>query len=324
MTETPTKPPSVIEPPPGTPVIPDCVLPTAPLSGARELWAHSLLGKFLIVSLAAHIFAISTVTFTKPLRKALDLHQTMDVVLVNSATKAKPTKAEVLAQAHLDGGGNVDENRQASTHFPKLPEQTPQTQLAAEKKKREDLEKQVQKMLAQQDAIERVAVSQPEPKPELSDVEQPSATRLMNRTLELIQLEAQIKEEFDAYQKRPRKLFIGSRAEEYRFARYIEDWRLKVERIGNLNYPEIARREKIYGSLIMTVSIKSDGSVYDVEIARSSGHRILDAAAVRIVDMAAPYAEFPADIRRDVDVICITRAWSFTRDSALETRYAPR
>ena len=135
-----------------------------------------------------------------------------------------------------------------------------------------------------------------------------------------MRLEAQIAKDMDAYQKRPKRKFVGSRAEEYRFARYVEDWRLKVERIGNLNYPEAARQRKLYGSLIITVSIRADGSVENVKVDKTSDHRILDAAAVHIVEMAAPYAAFPPDVRRDTDILHITRTWTFTKADELVSR----
>jgi protein TonB len=131
--------------------------------------------------------------------------------------------------------------------------------------------------------------------------------------------EAEISKNVDEYNKRPRKKNIGVRADEYRFAQYVEDWRLKVERVGTLNYPEAAKG-KLYGSLVLSVSILADGNVQKIEINRSSGHKVLDDAARRIVQMASPYAAFPADIRRDTDIIEITRTWTFTRSDALETR----
>jgi protein TonB len=142
---------------------------------------------------------------------------------------------------------------------------------------------------------------------------------MAQRTLEVMRLEAQIAKEMDAYQKRPKRKFIGARAEEFRFARYVEDWRLKVERVGNLNYPEAAREQKLYGSLLLTVSIRADGSIEDIELNRSSGHRLLDAAAIHIVEMAAPYSAFPPDIRRDTDVLHITRTWTFTKGDELHS-----
>jgi protein TonB len=141
----------------------------------------------------------------------------------------------------------------------------------------------------------------------------------MQRTLEAMRLEAQIAKDMDAYQKRPKRRFVGARAEEYRFARYVEDWRLKVERVGNLNYPEAARQLKLYGNLLLTVAIRADGSVETVEINRSSGQRVLDAAAIHIVEMAAPFAAFPPDIKRDTDILHITRTWTFTKGDELRS-----
>jgi protein TonB len=135
----------------------------------------------------------------------------------------------------------------------------------------------------------------------------------MNKSVQIARLEAQIDQDMDSYQKRPRRRFLGARTQEYRFARYIEDWRIKVERVGTLNYPQAARDQKIYGSLQLTVSIKADGTVENIEINRSSGQKILDEAALRIVRLGAPYSAFPADISRDTDVLSITRTWTFTR-----------
>jgi protein TonB len=91
---------------------------------------------------------------------------------------------------------------------------------------------------------------------------------------------------------------------------YVEDWRQKVERIGNLNYPEGARG-RIYGSLRVTVSIKSDGSLDDIQVDRPSEHKVLNEAALKIVRLAAPYAAFPPEIRKDTDILVITRTWTF-------------
>jgi protein TonB len=100
---------------------------------------------------------------------------------------------------------------------------------------------------------------------------------------------------------------------------YIEAWRQKVERVGNLNYPAAAKNQKLYGRLQMTVSIKSDGSLEEVKINRSSGHKILDQAAKKIVELSAPFSEFPADIKQDTDILSVTRTWTFTQEDALST-----
>lgn len=112
--------------------------------------------------------------------------------------------------------------------------------------------------------------------------------------------------------------FIGARAAEYRFAQYEEDWRVKVERVGTLNYPAGARG-KLYGNLRMTVYILPDGSVQKVELDRSSGLKLLDDAAFKIVRMATPFAEFPPNIRRDTDILVITRTWFFGQGDKIWT-----
>jgi protein TonB len=132
----------------------------------------------------------------------------------------------------------------------------------------------------------------------------------MNSALALARMEAQIARRIEEYNKRPRKQFVGARAAESRFAQYVEDWRLKIERVGNLNYPDGARG-RIYGSLRLTVSLKPDGSIEDVQIDRPSEFRILNDAALKIVRLAAPFGPFPPEIRKDTDLLVITRTWTF-------------
>ena len=138
-----------------------------------------------------------------------------------------------------------------------------------------------------------------------------SGADLASSAMSIARLEGQIAQQMDAYNKMPRKKFIGARTEELRYAQYIEDWRQKVERIGNLNYPEAARG-KLYGSLVLTLTVRNDGSLSNIELIRSSGYKELDEAAKRIVQMAAPYATFPESIRREYDELVITRTWTFT------------
>jgi periplasmic protein TonB len=272
---------------------------------ANRFLAAAILGSIL---LHATVFAVRfrPFDFNKDRNTA-----SLEVALVNAKSVSKPTKAEILAQAHLDGGGNTDANRRAKTPLPILPRESDNNELAVATQKVDDLEKRSQELLTQLKSTPISAFAQPKPTDAPEQPELPSANELMQRTLETMRLEAQIAKDMDAYQKRPKRRFIGARAEEYRFARYIEDWRLKVERIGNLNYPEAAREQKLYGSLLLTVSIRSNGSIESVQIDRSSGKKVLDSAAVRIVEMGGPYAPFPPDIRRDTDILSINRTWTF-------------
>jgi protein TonB len=260
--------------------------------------------------------AILPVNFIPSLTRKPADNGMLEVVLVNSKSKTKPAKAEVLAQHNLDGGGNTDARKMAKTPFPVLQDQDSRDpELAATTKRMEALEQQTRKLAAQAKLRPLLPPQQTKSdNPERPDL--PTSSELLQRTLDAIKLEAQIAKDQQAYAQRPKKRFVGSRAEEYRFARYVEDWRQKVERIGNLNYPDQARQLKLYGHLVLTVGINSDGTVESVQVDTSSGKKLLDTAAVQIVKMAAPYSAFPADIRRDTDILYITRTWSFARGDA--------
>jgi protein TonB len=180
----------------------------------------------------------------------------------------------------------------------------------------QQLEQETKRLLTQLKSNYSVAQEKTEKKPVANDV---SGEELVQRALEIARLEAEISKSLESYEKLPKRKFIGARTQEYRYAQYVEDWRGKVERIGNMNYPQQARDQKIYGKLTLTVSIRADGSLESVEINRSSGQRILDAAAMRIVKLAAPYAVFPPDIRKETDVLSITRTWTFTSNDQLQS-----
>lgn len=245
--------------------------------------------------------------------------QRMEVVLVNAKTRERPTKADVLAQANLDRGGNVDERRRARSPLPVTEPKNPGRDLSAAQRRVRELEARQQELLAiAREAQARVAQQPTKSAPADQAVTQPSGRDLADLALAAMRLQAQIDKQIDDYQKRPRKKFIGANAAEYRFAQYEEEWRAKVERLGTVNYPAEARG-KLYGNLRLTVTIRPDGSVDSVELDRSSGLKILDAAAFKIVRMAAPYAAFPASIKRDTDLLVITRTWFFSQGDKIWT-----
>jgi protein TonB len=252
-------------------------------------------------------------------RKMADRGPPLEVALVNARSTLKPTKADILAQANLDGGGNTDAERRAKNPLPLPPRNTQSADLALTTQRAQDLERRAQDLMTQLKAGTASVPPKPEPAPAPEKTPAVAVADATQRTLEVMRLEAQIARDMDAYQKLPKRRQVGVRAEEYRFARYVEDWRQKVERVGNLNYPEAARQLKLYGNLILTVSIRADGSVEKVVIERSSGQRVLDAAAIRIVEMAAPYSTFPAEIRRDTEILDITRTWTFARGDELRS-----
>jgi len=283
--------------------------PVAPSN--RRLWLA------ITISLAAHAL-LMTLHFSFPDASKAMREKALDIVLVNAKSARKPTNPQALAQANLDGGGNTDENRRLKTPLPPTHQQLTGSEIERMQRRIREIDAAQQKMLtevktARAVSAARNAAEQPTPVASVSGLDLAESARAMAR------LEGEINKSVDEYNKRPRKKFIGARTEEYRFAQYIEDWRRKVERIGTLNYPEAARG-KLYGSLVLTASINHDGSLNRVDINRSSGYKVLDDAAKRIVQMASPYAPFPPDIRRDTDILEITRTWYFTQGDQVSAK----
>ncbi|MDR2452129.1 MAG: TonB family protein [Candidatus Accumulibacter sp.] len=292
-------------------------------NGDRRLWLA------FAVSLLLHALLLS-LHFAFPEASRKLRNQALDVVLVNARSERRPTEAQVLAQFNLDGGGTSDEDRVASTPLPLSPQERIGNELEQARQRAQALEAEQRRLLMQAVQGEKAAPpvrkeasaspgSAPEPIPAAPENPAPSGQDLASSALAMARLQAKIDRQTNEYNKRPRVKNIGTRAEEYRFAQYIDDWRIKVERIGTLNYPQAARG-KLSGSLILSVRIKSDGNVERVEIDRPSGHQVLDDAARRIVRMAGPFAEFPPSIRREYDVLEITRTWTFTSSNQLQTQ----
>ena len=289
---------------------PSVHLPEAP-SPNRNLWIA------LGISLALHGLLLS-LHFTFPDASRAFQEKALDIILVNSKSARKPTDAQALAQANLDGGGNVEKNRRAKSPLPVSATTQSGDELEQAESRVRAMEERQQRLLAAARSKENAA-----PKTGKEARSEPNASvsgrDLADRALAMARLQGAIEKDIDEYNKRPRTKRIGTRTEEYRFAQYAEDWRLKAEKVGNLNYPEAAKG-KLFGALVLSVIIKSDGSVRSVEITRSSGKKILDDAARRIVMMASPYAAFPPDIRSDGwEQLEIVRTWSFTRGDHLET-----
>ena len=267
----------------------------------------------LVGSIAFHILVIIGLGIKViPMPRWDAPHNVLDVVLVNSKSASRPEKADALAQANLDGGGNTDEKRRASTPFPAIDERDPSRELKAAEQRRRALEAEAQELMTRMKSKSQVTNVEMAPPGAETKADQ-EARDLVQKSLEIARLEAQIRRDYQAYQERPKRKFVGARSQEYRFAQYVDNWRIKIERIGNLNYPAEAKARKIYGRLQLTVAIKADGEIEGVEINRSSGHKILDQAALRIVRLAAPFEPFPANIRQDTDILHITRTWTFTR-----------
>jgi periplasmic protein TonB len=287
---------------------------------APERVANERLSVTLLFAAALHGATILGLTFSDELLKPREFLPSLDVTLVNAASTEKPDRADYLAQANQKGGGNVDEKVRPmaplSGPVPKLEQGLVATPKAPSAPKPSEATPDA--MLTTLSAPDR-ANAKPS---EILRRERPlpPSEQTIERQLEVARLQAEIGANERAYAKRPRRKFISANTREYAFASYMQQWVAKVERIGNLNYPEDARRLSLEGNVVVTVAIRRDGSIDRVEVVQSSGFAVLDDAALRIIDLAAPYQALPANISRDVDILHITRTWQFLPGNVLRHR----
>lgn len=300
------------------------------------------MGLTICLAIITHAIIILGVTFTQE-DIITPRYDTMDIILVQQKDTSPVDDARLLAQANLQGGGETadevtpatplpppfPDNQAAVTAPPPVEAPPPEPVSNAGVETKPDVEtKQAQVSEQIVTESETADASMPVPNKNLPEQQQkqtakktekvqptpklrPTAIELLRNSFKIASLSAQIKLKLEAKSKRPRRKFISASTREYKFAAYMEAWRAKVERVGNINYPDEARKQKLSGSLILDVALNPDGSIHQITIRRSSGHKVLDDAAVRIVNLAAPYAPFPENIRKDTDILHITRTWQF-------------
>jgi len=273
----------------------------------------------LAISLVVHSFVL-LITFTLPdLKASKDVPTSMQVVLVNAKSTQKPKKADALAQANLDGGGNTEADRRAKSNMPVVRDMPVDAQLEIASQRVKELEEQARMMMAQLKATSNMVKSAIDPVEKPVETDALNLPKAPNDKLAIAKLEAQIAKEWEAYQKLPKRKFIGARTELAVYAEYVDEWRQRIERVGTENFPNEAREQSMFGAVLVTVAIRADGTVERVDIERSSGSRVLDRAAKRVVQLASPFKPFPAKIRKETDVLHITRNWVFTRSDLLVT-----
>lgn len=237
----------------------------------------------------------------------------LEVILVNTRSGEAPAQAQAIAQANLQGGGTADQGRATS---PLPPAATIQVGDANEDAHRqiEQLQDTQQQLLAQ---LRRELALLPPPDPR-RDQGSPDERAQEERRRQLIELLAEIEKRINEENARPKKRFIGPSTREEVYALYYDTLRRKVEDRGTRNFPEYQGR-KLYGELVMNVTIDTEGRVIETEVVRPSESKILDRRAVAIVKAAAPFGPFTTAMRRKADQLVITSRFRFTREDGLET-----
>ncbi|MES9969555.1 MAG: energy transducer TonB [Candidatus Thiodiazotropha sp.] len=274
-----------------------------------------ILGVSLFVAACVHAFIILGITF-KPTDKGKPefRQQSLEVMVVRHPTVENESdeKPDFLAQTSQQGGGEEQDDikPQVSEAATALPLPMPELPAPAKPETPQPQQPQLTADLSK--------VKLPAPPPEEAPPPTPTTKQLLNsKELEIARVTADLEQKTRAYAKMPKRKSINASTKEYKYAAYLDAWRRKVERIGNLNYPDQAKRSKLYGNLVLHVAVKADGSVDHIKVLHSSGHKILDDAAVRIVRLAAPFSPFPNEIREETDILDITRTWQFLRSGKL-------
>ena len=278
---------------------------------------NDLLGLMLCFAAILHTGIIFGVGFTPEDRH---IGKVLDVTIASFKDDQKPEAADFIAQEDQQGSGTEEKALMPSTtshaEFQAL-EVNPAANITPPSEQTQKPVDSSQSVLVTKTKTKQK--DNKETKKEKQDEENEKTVNENELAAKIASLEAQIAQKQQAYAKRPKILQITSAAtKKDKGAVYQDDWRKKIEYIGNINYPKEARSRKIYGSLRLLVAIKKDGSLYSVKVLKSSGYPILDRAAIRIVHKSVPFKAFPKELA-DTDIIEIIRTWHFDRSDKLST-----
>lgn len=285
---------------------------------APQITDNDRLGMTLFLAAVFHGIVILGITFSISPPAESESLPTLDVILVQTQNPSEAEDAKYLAQVSQQGGGNSEEQSRPTDLFtapslsknPGMAMATSQQQLASQKQVEEVA------LLHQDNSSYSIDTDE--------DKQNPNNTTSQNRqnqnqNSKQARLAHELSTQIQNQAEKTRTRYLNSSTREFVPATYMRQWINRVERIGNLNYPDQARRDKLSGTLILDVVINADGELVKTDLRQSSGHQILDDAAKRIVQLAAPYSPFPPKLRQEADVIHITRSWEFLNDSSLRT-----
>lgn len=280
------------------------------------------LKKFIIYSLILHtvvIFGLSIKWYAKRAYSS----QAIDVTIVHNRTKEKPTDADYIAQVDNIGGGTSDTKNEPSNKFKPLFEDTEFKEITKEIKDPNTPDMTVNKIDPQNNTLTSKHIS---------DAKSQSNPIINNSTIvktqdrqadfiiqpdehaELASLVTKIEERANLIAKNTKRKIVSASTQQSQDAAYLIGWREKIEFYGNKYYPVQAKERNLSGQVIVSVSVRSDGTLEKVSIEKSSGIKILDEAAIQTVHIAAPFEPFPQNMSKDTEVLEIIRTWRFNQD----------
>jgi len=285
---------------------------------APQITDNDRLGMTLFLAVVFHGIVILGITFSISAPAESESLPTLDVILVQTQKPSEVEDASYLAQVSQQGGGTSEEQDRPTELFtaPSLSKNPDMAMTTSQQQ--QSSQKQVEKvaLLHQHNASYSMETADNKQSPDDMILHDKQNQEQNNK---LARLAHELSTQIENQAKKTRTRYLNSSTREFVPATYMRQWINRVERIGNLNYPDEARRAKLSGTLILDVVINAEGELVKTDLRRSSGHQILDDAAKRIVQLAAPYSAFPPKLRKEADVIHITRSWEFLNDNSLRT-----
>jgi protein TonB len=279
-----------------------------PARAAPRIGETDRLVATLVLAVLVHAMVILGIAFT--VEDAAPVTPTLDVMLTQTRSALTPKEADFLAQAANQGGGEHDKTlrpRDAQVGPIPLPEdglaprplhaQTPAPSPPPDPR-----------VITATTGEQALPMPQSRPESEYKDL--PPGMHKIDHDIAMARLAAEVHLRSQAYAKRPKRKFVSASTKEYAWAQYLRGWVDRVERVGNLNYPDEARRRRIGGVVVISVAVRRDGSVESTSIVQSSHIPMLDNAALRIVKLSEPFTPLPRT-QEDPDVLHITRTWQF-------------
>lgn len=279
---------------------------------------HDRLGMTLFLAVMLHGIVILGITFSVSPSAESNTMPTLDIILVQSHNPSENEKAEFLAQVTQQGGGESKTKARPSDLFtaPSLSQNPGMAIQESQQQKASIKQTEKQALINQEESDFSVNTNtEHQSDSDITLVNQNTTQQSQNIARLAEELDKKIEYEADASKTK----YLNSSTKEFIPAQYMHDWINRVERIGNLNYPDQARREKLNGTLILDVVINAKGELVKTDLRRSSGHQLLDDAAKRIVQLAAPYSPFPKKLKEIADVIHITRSWEFLNSNQIRS-----
>lgn len=293
------------------------------LQQAVQISATDRFGFTLFLSLVLNAVVILGIGFSPEDKGRQDMLPTLDITLVPTVSEEAPDEADFLAQNDQIGGGEAEDRIAPTTPSPATVSTSDASgspfmlqPMEATPKPRDQ-----NRDLMTASISDLKFSSEPRETPEMPEVKIPLAAELIARSQEIARLSADLSEDLQAFAKKPRHKYLSAAsARSYKYASYIAEWKRKVEDVGDQNFPDEARRRRLGGDLLLDVAIYPNGTIAEISLRRSSGHKVLDDAAINIVRLAAPFAQFSPDIRKELDIMHITRTWQFLPEGSLVTR----